>query len=123
MKVFNKEKREGDYSPETWLSLTLISNMNNYMVKVPPFGAVIGRIPGHAQVVIKESSISREHCKFSKKGDEWLIEDLNSKNHTWLNNKRLMPGMKELVHEGDVVTISKYAFKVHLESENENDEM
>ncbi len=40
-------------------------------------------------LVLRDDGISRRHCRFSREGDDVLIEDLGSTNGTWVNRVRI----------------------------------
>jgi Nif-specific regulatory protein len=54
----------------------------------PPGEAVIGRASSN-QVVIRSDRASRQHAKISWSGQSWQIEDLASRNGTFLNGQKL----------------------------------
>jgi Zn-dependent protease with chaperone function len=67
---------------------------------------VIGRDPNACNLIISAAggSISRRHCivRFDGDGTSIMLEDLNSKNGTFLNNgRRLEPGMPQALQSGD----------------------
>lgn len=73
-------------------------------------GLIIGRTIGASKVDIDltphnavDLGISRQHARLTKQGNEWLIEDLNSLNHTYKNDIQLTPYIPEFLHNGDVI--------------------
>lgn len=52
---------------------------------------------------IREYVISRQHAKVLKKNNKLLLEDLKSKNGTYLNNKRVTT--QEELHDGDRIAL------------------
>lgn len=64
----------------------------------------VGRSPDN-DIQIKEKSISRKHAKITRKGDIYLIEDLNSKNGTFINGQRIRPGDEYELKEGQRLTL------------------
>ena len=44
----------------------------------------IGRSPGN-NIQIKDKSVSRKHLKIIRRGDKYFVEDLKSKNGTFIN--------------------------------------
>ena len=67
---------------------------------------VIGRDPNACNLIITAAggSISRRHCivRFDGDGTKILLEDLGSKNGTFLNNgRRLDPGMPQALQSGE----------------------
>ncbi len=51
--------------------------------------------------------IGRRHARFEKVGEEFFIIDLESKNHTYLNNEELLPNRRYQIHKGDRVMFTK----------------
>ena len=51
-------------------------------------GALIGRTPP-ADILLPESEVSRAHCRITPKGDDLVVEDLNSTNGTFIDGARL----------------------------------
>jgi pSer/pThr/pTyr-binding forkhead associated (FHA) protein len=49
---------------------------------------LVGR-SGQAQVSIKDEGLSRQHFVILRDGDDYLIKDLNSRNGTWLEGRRV----------------------------------
>ncbi len=47
--------------------------------------------------------VSREHCKIDRQGDQYVLQDLGSRNGTFVNDERLAPGEFRTLREGDVV--------------------
>lgn len=70
----------------------------------------VGKLAGAVDMVIDESSISRMHAKFSRKGNEIHITDLNSTNGTFRNGVRLSPNASEIIEPGDEIRLGKLKF-------------
>lgn len=51
--------------------------------------------------------IGRRHARFEMSGSDMYIIDLESKNHTYLNNEELLPNRRYLLHKGDRIMITK----------------
>jgi sigma-B regulation protein RsbU (phosphoserine phosphatase) len=66
----------------------------------------IGRSPNN-DLQIDEGSISRRHLKILKKRDKYLIQDMNSTNGTFVNNKLISPGIEVEIEEGLPIAIGK----------------
>jgi predicted component of type VI protein secretion system len=49
---------------------------------------VVGRT-SEADISVKHSSVSREHCAFVNRDGGWWIEDLGSSNGSWVNKEKL----------------------------------
>jgi pSer/pThr/pTyr-binding forkhead associated (FHA) protein len=73
----------------------------------------IGRQAG-SQVFLPDRSVSRQHAVLytSKEGD-WVAEDLDSPNKTYLNNEAIH---KAVIHTGDKLHISDFVIEINLEN-------
>ena len=56
--------------------------------------------------------ISGRHGTFSKTAAEWIVVDSGSTNGTFINGKRLTPGVGAPIRIGDILTIATIDFKV-----------
>lgn len=64
----------------------------------------IGRIPSNT-IVLSGAFVSAEHALITWRGQQWQLEDLGSRNGTWLNQ---LPVTEPVVlTPGDVVTIGE----------------
>ena len=54
-------------------------------------GLVIGRQPSLVDEVIQDPTVSMRHARVIRKGSRFFIEDLNSREGTWVNGERLVP--------------------------------
>ena len=63
---------------------------------------VIGRDRDLAQLVIPDSQVSRAHCVLTNQEGQASIEDLGSRNGTWLNGNKIK---KEGVKPGDEIVV------------------
>ena len=54
-------------------------------------------------LLIDATSISRQHLKFVFKDEKWYVEDVGSRNGTWLNGKLLMAYQRHLLRDMDEV--------------------
>jgi pilus assembly protein CpaF len=54
---------------------------------------IIGK-SAEADIQLDRRNISRKHCRVFKQNGHWLVEDMDSRNGTWLNNYRLEKPMK-----------------------------
>ncbi len=64
----------------------------------------IGRSPGN-NIQIKDKSVSRKHLKIIRRGDKYFVEDLKSKNGTFINGNQISSGDEFEVKEGLPVAI------------------
>jgi pSer/pThr/pTyr-binding forkhead associated (FHA) protein len=47
------------------------------------------------------AGVSRRHARFTLEAGQLVIEDLDSTNFTFVNRKRVMPGARQVVRNGD----------------------
>jgi DNA-binding winged helix-turn-helix (wHTH) protein len=80
---------EGKYANEHWV--------------VDSDEVIIGR-DDIADVVVPERQISRQHLRIFRKDKQYYIEDLNSKNGTWVNGQRLEEAQE--LYDGDEIHIA-----------------
>jgi pSer/pThr/pTyr-binding forkhead associated (FHA) protein len=66
---------------------------------------VVGRAP-ESSVLLFDKKCSRNHCIIHKKGRHYSVEDLDSRNGTLLNGKRVTSKAKSAAF-GDVIKIGK----------------
>jgi hypothetical protein len=63
---------------------------------------VVGRSLG-AAVIIDHALTSQQHCAIVRREDRWLVEDLGSRNGTWVNKVRVPPLGTLPLDERDIV--------------------
>ena len=71
--------------------MALLRAMNGTSAgKLFPLGdsAVLGRHPD-CDVVLDVGAVSRQHARITKSGEDYLVEDLQSRNGTFLNGARV----------------------------------
>jgi diguanylate cyclase (GGDEF)-like protein len=66
--------------------------------------AQIGRGPGN-EVRLKEASVSRKHAKIYRDNDRYYIQDLQSRNGTWINGNIIESGQRVQVQEGVPIAV------------------
>jgi len=76
---------------------------------------VMGRHPD-CDIVLESGSVSRQHAKVSKNGTNFVLEDLKSRNGTFVNG-RLINESTKLV-EGDTIRICDIELNYHEEAES-----
>jgi hypothetical protein len=66
----------------------------------------------HSQIFLPDRSVSRQHTViYAKQDGEWVVEDLDSANKTFLNDK---PIHKAAIKNGDVIRISDFSITIEL---------
>ena len=64
----------------------------------------VGRSPDN-DIQIKDRYVSRRHLRILRKGDKYFIEDLQSKNGTFVNANLIRPGIEFEVKEGVPIVV------------------
>lgn len=64
----------------------------------------VGRVPDKADIVIPVATVSGTHARFRKQDGALLLTDLGSTNGTFIDEKRLTPGVPSVVPPGRYVT-------------------
>ncbi len=78
---------------------------------------VLGKNPAVVDGLVDLSgTISRIHCKITREESGYFIQDLNSKNHTYVNKMQLLKDEKRKIVPGDLVQMADISFKVEEEN-------
>ena len=76
----------------------------------------IGRL-GSNDICLEDPFVSRNHCVIRNDGDEYLIEDLNSSNGTYLNGERVNT---RSLKEGCLIAVGASRFLFKLQDREES---
>ena len=71
---------------------------------------IIGR-DADSDIQIDNIAVSRKHARISKALDDYFVEDMSSKNGTFVNGQKVN---KRLLNTDDEITIGKYFLKIYL---------
>jgi serine phosphatase RsbU (regulator of sigma subunit) len=71
---------------------------------------IIGRSPEHCHIVLDPNGVSRKHAEIQRKGEDYFVSDLNSRNQTKVNNNKLVPGSEHRLAQGDRINICDVEF-------------
>lgn len=74
---------------------------------------IIGRDPD-SDIQIDNIAISREHARIVKGPNDYLIEDLNSKNGIFVDGKKIN---KKYLKADDEITVGKYSLQIVMEDD------
>ncbi|WP_337177121.1 SpoIIE family protein phosphatase [Paludisphaera sp.] len=80
---------------------------------------VIGRSPDQCQVVLGLNGVSRRHAEVYRRGDDYFVADLKSRNLTRLNDVKVVPGDDRRLVPGDRISICDVDFVFQLEETDE----
>jgi len=72
----------------------------------------VGKLAQRAEIVLEDASISRIHARFFSEAQDLWVMDLNSKNGSILNGRRLMPNEAVKVENGDEVCFGRERFQI-----------
>lgn len=75
---------------------------------------IIGREDG-CQIVIPHHAVSRKHAQIVRAGNQFFIEDLKSRNKTFLNSKEVSPPVRQPLNPDDRIKICDFLFRFHDE--------
>ena len=79
---------------------------------------ILGRDP-NCNLHIDDNSVSAKHAKLSYQHMQWWVQDLGSKNGTYINHGMLSEAVA--LTSGDIIQIGKRNYEIVLESkENES---
>ena len=70
----------------------------------------VGKMAGNVDVVIKDSTISRIHARFTRQDNQIYVTDMNSTNGTFKNGLRLNPNETVLIEPGDELRFGRMTF-------------
>jgi diguanylate cyclase (GGDEF)-like protein len=74
--------------------------------------AVLGR-GGDADLRIPDPSLSRVHARFDREGDTLALTDIDSRNGTFVEGKRLTD--RHTLHSGDLITLGNVVLRFAIE--------
>lgn len=92
----------------------LVRKETRESVPVSETPTVIGKSPEKAQILIQEPTVSRIHAKISMRNDAYYLEDLNSKNGTYVNGKRLKSQKPVRLCGDDVLVFANICYYFQL---------
>lgn len=96
--------------------LRIILKFNNTVLKelkIDQDEIIIGRDTGN-DIQIDNIAVSREHARIIKGPNYYFIEDMSSKNGTFVNGKKIK---KKFLKEDDEITIGKHSLQIVLEED------
>ncbi|RZC79105.1 hypothetical protein C5167_003310 [Papaver somniferum] len=68
----------------------------------------VGRLPEKADMVIPVATVSGVHARIKVKEGNLLVIDLDSTNGTFIDKKRLSPGVVAMVSPGNCLTFGTH---------------
>lgn len=70
----------------------------------------LGRAPGN-DVELTHGAVSATHARIIRQDSDYFLDDLASRNGTYLNGKRLLSREKKLLRDGDRITVVNYTIE------------
>ena len=96
------------------LSLLLkFKNAEIKKIETEKVDIVIGRNP-KCDIHIDNLGVSKQHARIVKQDGQYVIEDLNSTNGTFVNNKRVA---RAIINNNDEIQIGKHSLIVGLQAQ------
>jgi pSer/pThr/pTyr-binding forkhead associated (FHA) protein len=89
------------------------------VVELPGPETLIGRGPDRVAVRLPDGKVSKLHARVLRSGERYEIEDLNSRNGTYLNRRRLAAWHPTRLSDGDEVLIPPFCFVFREHPEEE----
>jgi phosphoserine phosphatase RsbU/P len=77
---------------------------------------IIGRSPEKCRVVLPANAVSREHARIVPANGQYFVEDLQSRNKTYVNNKLVEGRYPNPLKNGDNIKICDFLFSFHDEN-------
>lgn len=75
------------------------------------FPITFGKMKDRVTVILEDRSVSRIHARIEAGEKGMRIRDLNSRNGTCINGKKLLPNEAEPLREGDLVSFGRESFR------------
>ncbi|MBX9580906.1 MAG: FHA domain-containing protein [Gemmataceae bacterium] len=72
---------------------------------------VVGREPELCQIVIPHHAVSRQHARITRADGQYFIEDLKSRNHTFVNSKEVTD--RTPLRHDDRIKVCDFLFRFH----------
>lgn len=81
-----------------------------FIVDKPEF--VLGKSKNADGVIAGSTMVSRNHCRITKSGNSYMVEDMNSTNGTSINGYVLNPNEMYYLNQGDILALADVEFRV-----------
>src|SRR5437868_12035610 len=97
--------------------LKLLDTAINRSYRVDATDAVVGRDPGTTIPLQGEGSavVSSRHARLALVDGQWWVEDLGSRNGTFLNGQRLTSGARQTLSVGDEISLGATGPRLRVE--------
>ena len=92
--------------------LCLVNKASGEVIEIHKFPYYIGSVTAYADYVLKKQGVSRIHCCINKKGEEYVLSDLNSTNGTYCDGQEVLPGKEAVLSQNATISIADVEFSV-----------
>lgn len=89
---------------------SITSTEEGEIIELSMFPFVLGKLKEKTDGYINSELISRIHARFVFEKDNIFVEDMNSKNGTFINGIRMSPYNKVAIHNGDKIRFADKEF-------------
>jgi serine/threonine protein kinase len=98
------------------MRLTLFIRTSDDSVRVLDLGAeelpsVLGRDSELAQIAVADSQVSRAHCVINRDGPQVFVEDLGSRNGTYINDQKIT---RHTLRDGEEIRIGSTRIRIEV---------
>lgn len=94
-------------------TLYLVHKKVGVNIDIPEQGLVIGRSSKKVDYLVQDNTnVGREHCKLYLDGKKLMVHDYNSKNGTFVNNRRVHSDKDVQLVVGDTLSLANEEFIV-----------
>ncbi len=81
------------------------------VIELDKKSVLIGRMEGLVDTVLISSAVGKIHAEVLREESGYYLIDCNSRNGTFINNKRLVPNTKNRISDKDVIRFANKEFK------------
>lgn len=71
----------------------------------------VGKLPGACEIVLQAQTVSRLHARLERRQEKYFLQDLNSRNGTFLNGERLDPQEIREFSGGDRIAFADIQYR------------
>jgi pSer/pThr/pTyr-binding forkhead associated (FHA) protein len=90
--------------------LKRILGNNNEIIILKHFPFMLGRLEGQVDYFINNPAVGKLHAEITKTDEGYLISDMNSRNGTIINGKRIEPTRENIIKSGDHIVLGNEEF-------------
>ncbi|MEN8904657.1 MAG: DUF6382 domain-containing protein [Clostridiales bacterium] len=97
------------------LTIVYVENGISKKIKADKKEFFLGRLKESVDFFVSNSAVGRRHAKIIKNNYDYFIVDLDSRNGTFLNRKRIRGNIEYLLKNNDELVFANYKVKVIIE--------